>query len=82
MHGMKYGMLSGFFAWPDNFIDVMAINQTMATLLGYKDYSLVGKIAIKASMLPFPLNTSPQWAGLNTKTLLDVWNRGSNRLFS
>jgi len=38
MHGMKYGMLSGFFAWPDNFIDVMAINQTMATLLGYKDY--------------------------------------------
>ena len=59
-----------FLAWPDNFIlqlgDVIATNQTVATLLGYTGSIKIswqdGNKGINATLPYLPPNTPLQWA--------------------
>ncbi|XP_065909748.1 alpha-L-fucosidase-like [Dysidea avara] len=78
-----------FLTWPDNFIlqlgDVMATNQTMATLLGYTGSIKIswqdGSEGINATLPYLPPNTPLQWAwtlkleSAMARPPLDNWNR-------
>ncbi|XP_065909205.1 alpha-L-fucosidase-like isoform X2 [Dysidea avara] len=78
-----------FLAWPDNFIlqlgDVMATNQTVATLLGYTGSIKIswqdGNEGINATLPCLPPNTPLQWAwtlkleSAMARPPLDNWNR-------